>query len=68
MVTRLEHDPNVTPWVLAAQDQGVKVNWVDFDVEDGTLKLDQLEKALERKPRLLAVGYASNVLGHDQSG
>ena len=63
VVTRLDHDANVTPWVLAAQDKGVKVSWVDFDVEDGTLKLDQLEKVLERKPRLLAVGYASNALG-----
>jgi len=63
VVTRLDHDANVTPWLLAAQDRGVKVNWGDFDVEDGTLKLDQLEKALERKPRLLAVGYASNALG-----
>jgi len=63
VVTRLDHDANVTPWVLAAQDRGVKVNWVDFDVEDGTLKLEDLQKALERKPRLLAVGYASNGLG-----
>ena len=63
VVTRLDHDANVTPWALAAQDRGVKVNWVDFDVEDGTLKLDDLQKALERKPRLLAVGYASNSLG-----
>jgi cysteine desulfurase family protein (TIGR01976 family) len=63
VVTRLDHDANVTPWLLAAQDRGVKVNWVDFDVEDGTLKLDELQKALERKPRLLAVGYASNALG-----
>ena len=63
VVTRLDHDANVSPWVLAAQDRGVKVNWVDFDVEDGTLKLDQLQAALERKPRLLAVGYASNSLG-----
>jgi len=63
IVTRLDHDANVTPWVLAAQDRGVKVNWVDFDVEDGTLKLEELQKALERKPRLLAVGYASNSLG-----
>jgi cysteine desulfurase family protein (TIGR01976 family) len=63
VVTRLDHDANVTPWVLAAQDRGVNVNWVDFDVEDGTLKLDDLEKALKRKPRLLAVGYASNGLG-----
>jgi len=63
VVTRLDHDANVTPWALAAQDRGVKVNWVDFDVEDGTLKLDDMQKALERKPRLLAVGYASNSLG-----
>ncbi|MBE0669078.1 MAG: cysteine desulfurase-like protein [Anaerolineales bacterium] len=63
VVTRLDHDANVTPWVLAAQDRGVKVNWVDFDVEEGTLNLDDLQKALERKPKLLAVGYASNSLG-----
>jgi len=63
VVTRLDHDANVTPWVLAAQDRGVKVIWVDFNVEDGTLKLDELQKALERKPRLLATGYASNSLG-----
>lgn len=63
VVTRLDHDANVTPWVLAAQDRGVKVNWVDFDVEEGTLDLGSLQKALERKPKLLAVGYASNSLG-----
>ena len=63
VVTRLDHDANVTPWVLAAQDKGCKINWIDFDVEDGTLKLDELQKALEQKPRLLAVGFASNSLG-----
>jgi cysteine desulfurase family protein (TIGR01976 family) len=63
VVTRLDHDANVTPWVLAAQDRGVKVNWVNFDVEEGTLNLDEMQKALERKPRLLAVGYAANSLG-----
>lgn len=63
VLTRLDHDANVTPWVLAAQDKGVKVNWVNFDVEDGTLNLDELQKALERKPKLVAVGYASNSLG-----
>ena len=63
VVTRLDHDANVTPWVLAANDRGAKVIWVDFDMEDGTLKLDDLQKALERKPKMLAVGYASNALG-----
>ena len=63
VVTRLDHDANATPWVLAAQDRGARVTWVDFDVEDGTLNLDDLQKALERRPKLLAVGYASNALG-----
>jgi cysteine desulfurase family protein (TIGR01976 family) len=63
IVTRLDHDANVTPWILAAQDRGVQVRWVGFDVEDGTLNLADLQKALDRKPRLLAVGYASNSLG-----
>jgi cysteine desulfurase family protein (TIGR01976 family) len=63
VVTRLDHDANVTPWVLAAQDRGVNVLWVDFHPEDGTLDLDDLASALEAKPRLLAVGYASNALG-----
>lgn len=63
VLTRLDHDANVTPWVLAAQDKGVKVNWVDFDVEDGTLNMESMKKALERKPKLVAVGYASNSLG-----
>ena len=63
VVTRLDHDANVTPWVLAAQDRGVNVRWVDFDVEDGTLRLDDFAAAMETNPRLVAVGYASNALG-----
>jgi cysteine desulfurase family protein (TIGR01976 family) len=63
VVTRLDHDANISPWVLAAQDRGVNVRWVDFHPEDGTLNLEELAKALEYKPRLVAVGYASNALG-----
>lgn len=63
LVTRLDHDANITPWVLAAQDRGVNVLWVDFHPEDGTLDWDTLTRALEAKPRLVAVGYASNALG-----
>jgi len=63
VVTRLDHDANITPWVLAAQDRGVTVRWVDFDPEDGTLDLDSMARALENNPRLVAVGYASNALG-----
>ncbi len=63
VVTRMDHDANISPWLLAAQDKGCKVHWVDFDVETGILNLDDMQKALERKPRLVAVGYASNALG-----
>lgn len=63
VVTRLDHDANITPWALAAQDRGVNVRWVDFDPEQGVLNLEDLQAALERKPRLVAVGYASNALG-----
>jgi cysteine desulfurase family protein (TIGR01976 family) len=63
VVTRLDHDANVSPWLLAAEDRGCRIRWVDFHPEDGTLDLDDLRAALAEKPRLLAVGYASNALG-----
>jgi len=63
VVTRLDHDANITPWTLIAEDNGCQVEWVDFDVEDGTLKLETLAAALEKKPKLVAVGLASNALG-----
>ncbi len=63
VVTRLDHDANVTPWVLAAQDRGVSVRYIDFHPEDGTLNLDEMKEAMQGKPRLVAVGYASNALG-----
>jgi len=63
VVTRLDHDANITPWVMAAEELGCAVRWVDFHLEDGTLDLDSFQKALEGKPRMVAFGYASNALG-----
>jgi cysteine desulfurase family protein (TIGR01976 family) len=63
VVTRLDHDANIAPWLLIAEDRGCTVRWVDFDVEDCTLRLDQLEAALGSRTRLVAVGYASNAVG-----
>jgi len=62
-VTRLDHDDNITPWTLIAADCGCEVAWVDFDVEDGRLRMDSYQEALDRKPKLVALGYASNALG-----
>ena len=63
VVTHLDHDANITPWTLIAEDQNCQVAWVDFDVEDGTLRMESYEAALEKKPKLVALGYASNALG-----
>ena len=63
LVTRLDHDANIAPWMLVAEDKGCNLLWVDMDVEDGTLDLDDFARALERKPKIAAFGYASNLLG-----
>ena len=63
VVTRLDHDANISPWLLVAEDKGCKITWIDIDVEDGTLKVDEFAKAMERKPKIVAFGYASNALG-----
>lgn len=63
VVTRLDHDANVTPWVLAARDAGASVRVADFDVEDGRLDVDHLVSLLGPRTRLVAVTHASNALG-----
>jgi cysteine desulfurase family protein (TIGR01976 family) len=63
LVTRLDHDANVTPWVLAAEAAGATVRRVPIRVEDGTLDLDAYARLLTPRTRLVAVGHASNALG-----
>jgi cysteine desulfurase family protein (TIGR01976 family) len=63
VVSRLEHDANVTPWVLAARDAGATVRHVAFRPEDCTLDLDDLAGKLSPRTRLVAVGCASNAVG-----
>ncbi len=63
IVTRLDHDANISPWTIIAQERGCKVHWLDFDVEDCTLLLDQFESLLNEHTKLVAVGYASNAVG-----
>jgi cysteine desulfurase family protein (TIGR01976 family) len=63
VVTRLDHDANVSPWVLAAEDAGVTVHFIDLRVDDYTLDLEALQDKLSEKTRLVAVGCASNASG-----
>ncbi len=63
IVTALDHDANISPWVLAAREKGVVVKWVRFDESDYTLNLNELEQQLSNRTRLVAVGCASNATG-----
>src|SRR3954468_8741854 len=63
VVSRLDHDANVRPWVIAAESVGATVRWVDFDPDTGELSLESLEEALGPRTRLVAVTGASNLIG-----
>jgi len=67
IVTRMDHDANIAPWLLIAEDTGATVRWLDFDVEDYTLDMAALRALLTSKTKIVAVGYASNATGtlHD---
>jgi cysteine desulfurase family protein (TIGR01976 family) len=62
VVTRLDHDANVASW-LALQEKGIKIRMVDIHVEDCTLDLSHLQTLLNKRTKVVAVGYASNAVG-----
>jgi cysteine desulfurase family protein (TIGR01976 family) len=62
MVTTLDHDANVAPW-RALEEKGVVIRQVDIREADCTLDLDDLKRKLSTKTKLIAVGYASNMVG-----
>lgn len=62
VVTTLDHDANVAPW-RALEEKGVVVRQVDIREEDCTLDLEDLKRKITAKTKLVAVGYASNMVG-----
>jgi cysteine desulfurase family protein (TIGR01976 family) len=62
VVTRLDHDANVAPW-LFLQEYGAVIRWLEFNPADCTLDLGALEKTINPRTRIVAVGYASNAFG-----
>lgn len=63
VVTRLDHDANVRPWVLAAEDAGATVRWVDVREDDATLDPASFEAALSERTKVVAFTLASNAVG-----
>ena len=63
IVSRLDHDANVRPWVQAAQDAGATVRWAEVDPATGELSAAQYRQLISDRTRLVAVTAASNVIG-----
>lgn len=63
VLTRMDHDANVSPWLRIAEDHGLVVRWIDILEEDCTLNLDTLEAALSDRTRIVATCHASNAVG-----
>lgn len=63
VLTRMDHDANVAPWLTIADDNDWTVHWVDFDPELGTLNLESLANVLSEKTAVVAAVHASNALG-----
>ena len=63
IVTRLDHDSNVRPWVQAAESAGATVRWAEIDLETGELPADQYKELVNGRTKVVAVTAASNVLG-----
>ncbi len=62
IVTRLDHDANISPW-LALAELGAVIKFVDIDTADCTLDMAHFDRLLSPKTKLVAVGYASNAVG-----
>ncbi|NKQ27037.1 cysteine desulfurase-like protein [Streptomyces galbus] len=63
VVTRLDHDANIRPWVQAAERAGATVRWAGFDPATGELTADDIRAVLSDRTRLVAVTAASNLIG-----
>jgi cysteine desulfurase family protein (TIGR01976 family) len=62
VVTRLDHDANVSPWV-ALEEKGVTIRWAEIHKEDCTLDVEDLASKINNRTKLVAIGYASNAVG-----
>jgi cysteine desulfurase family protein (TIGR01976 family) len=63
VVTRLDHDANVSPWLQMAEDRGITVRWAEINDADCTLDMADLALKITAKTKLVAAGYASNAVG-----
>jgi cysteine desulfurase family protein (TIGR01976 family) len=63
VVSRMDHDANIAPWLIAAEERAVTVRWLEFDTETFQYRYDMLGTLIGARTRLVACNHASNLLG-----
>ena len=63
ILSRMDHDANVSPWLLLARDLDLEVRWLPFNTETFEFDLEKLDSVLTDKTKLICVGGASNLTG-----
>ena len=63
VLTRMDHDANIAPWLLMASENDLQVKWVDIHTANCTLDMDSLEEALNERTKVVATVHASNAVG-----
>jgi cysteine desulfurase family protein (TIGR01976 family) len=63
VLSQMDHDANVWPWVLLARDLELEIRWLPFDKESFEFDLDVLDDIITERTRLVCVGGASNLTG-----
>lgn len=63
VLSRMDHDANVGPWLMLAEDLGLTVRWLPFDTETYEFDINMLDELLNERTKLICVGYASNMTG-----
>jgi cysteine desulfurase family protein (TIGR01976 family) len=63
VVTHLDHDANIAPWLIAASERGATVRWVDLVEPDCSLDLESLDAALSARTKVVAFTLAANAVG-----
>lgn len=63
IVTRMDHEGNISPWLRLAEERGLVIRWLPFNRETWRIEADDLRALLNERTRLLALNYASNLTG-----
>lgn len=63
ILTEMDHEGNISPWLDLAADRGCHIKWLPFDADSCEFQLDRLEAILSPRTKVVAVNYASNLVG-----